>query len=124
MGADIREGARAGDAGFPDTGTIEVHLDIMLPRKFGDALDLAEWCNHAVERILKADDTGRATMNVVINAYIFLDILEGQVSAILGNNRLKLSTCKRTCTIKHVSSLFCGESDSALTYPPASHVKM
>ncbi|KAJ3482485.1 hypothetical protein NLG97_g7553 [Lecanicillium saksenae] len=60
----------------------------MLARKGGDARNLGERHDHAVERVLEADDARRAGMQVVAQDHVGGDVFEGEVDTVLGDDGL------------------------------------
>lgn len=96
---ELLQATCASDDGLPQTGTVAVHLDVVLAGKLGDALDLAQGHDHAVEGVFKADDASGAVMDVVADDDVGLDVLEGEIDAILGDDRLDSSAGQRRYTI-------------------------
>lgn len=97
--AEFLESACAGHDGLPETRAVAVHFDAVVAGELGDALDLAQGNNHAVERVLEADDAGGTVVDVVADDDVGLDVLEGEVDAVLGHDGLDGGARQRRYTV-------------------------
>lgn len=96
---EFLQSACASHDGLPETGAVAVHLDAVLAGELGDALDLAQGHDHAVERVLEADDAGGTVVDVVADDDVGLDVLESEVDAVLGDDGLDGGARQRRYTV-------------------------
>lgn len=97
--AKLLQSACAGHDGLPEARAVAVHLDAVLAGELGDALDLAQGHDHAVERVFETDDPRGTVVEVVADDDVGLDVLESEVDAVLGDDGLDSSPGQRRYAI-------------------------
>lgn len=85
-GAVLLERAGAGGHGFPQARAVEVQDDLVLAGPGGDALALCEGRDDAAEGVFQADQAGGAGVDVVADDGVLLDVFEGEVVAVGGDD--------------------------------------
>lgn len=92
LSAKLIQGTRAGGDSLPEPGAVAVHLDAVFAGELGDALNLTQWVDHAVESVFEADDAGGTVVDVVADDDVGFDVLEGEMDAVFGDDGLDSST--------------------------------
>ena len=94
--AHVGQGAGAGGAGLPQAGAVAVQADAVAAGEGGDAPDLGERHDHAVEGVLEADDArGAGPWDVLAEHGVSLHVLERKVDAVAWDDGCDESAAQR-----------------------------
>lgn len=84
--AEFGQGPRTGDDGFPETGAVAVHADVVGFGECGNASYFGQGHDHAVEGVFEADDARGTGVDVGAEDDVGLDVFEGEVDAVGGDD--------------------------------------